>query len=74
MLTDTPAGSLAVWLGCLQVEWRALREIEVGVCDGLSYEQVKVGNRVTELVDMRRAGGRAGGRAGQRMVAREGSK
>jgi len=23
------------------VEWRALREIEVGVCDGLSYEQVK---------------------------------
>ena len=24
------------------VEWRSLREIEVGVCDGLSYEQVKV--------------------------------
>ena len=24
-----------------QVEWRALREIEVGVCDGLSYEQIK---------------------------------
>ena len=23
------------------VEWRALREIEVGVCDGLTYEQVK---------------------------------
>lgn len=23
------------------VEWRSLREIEVGVCDGLSYEQVK---------------------------------
>jgi broad specificity phosphatase PhoE/predicted kinase len=23
------------------VEWRALREIEVGVCDGLSYEQIK---------------------------------
>lgn len=23
------------------VEWRALREIEVGVCDGLSYDQVK---------------------------------
>jgi broad specificity phosphatase PhoE len=24
------------------VEWRSLREIEVGVCDGLSYEQMKV--------------------------------
>lgn len=24
------------------VEWRALREIETGVCDGLSYEQVKI--------------------------------
>lgn len=24
------------------VEWRALREIETGVCDGLSYEQVKM--------------------------------
>lgn len=24
------------------VEWRALREIEVGVCDGLSYDQVKL--------------------------------
>lgn len=24
------------------VEWRALREIEVGVCDGLSYDQVQV--------------------------------
>lgn len=24
------------------VEWRALREIEVGVCDGLTYEQVKI--------------------------------
>ncbi|CAN0486104.1 unnamed protein product, partial [Ectocarpus sp. 8 AP-2014] len=23
------------------VEWRALREIEVGVCDGLTYAQVK---------------------------------
>ncbi len=23
------------------VEWRALREIEVGICDGLSYDQVK---------------------------------
>lgn len=23
------------------VEWRSLREIEVGVCDGLSYDQVK---------------------------------
>ena len=24
------------------VEWRALREIEVGICDGLSYDQVQV--------------------------------
>lgn len=24
------------------VEWRSLREIEVGICDGLSYEQVKI--------------------------------
>jgi broad specificity phosphatase PhoE len=24
------------------VEWRALREIEAGVCDGLSYDQIKV--------------------------------
>jgi broad specificity phosphatase PhoE len=24
------------------VEWRALREIESGVCDGLTYEQIKV--------------------------------
>ena len=24
------------------VEWRGLREIETGVCDGLSYEQVKI--------------------------------
>lgn len=24
------------------VEWRALREIEAGVCDGLTYEQIKV--------------------------------
>jgi 6-phosphofructo-2-kinase/fructose-2,6-biphosphatase len=24
------------------VEWRALREIEVGICDGLTYEQVKM--------------------------------
>ena len=24
------------------VEWRSLREIETGVCDGLSYDQVKV--------------------------------
>ena len=24
------------------VEWRSLREIEVGICDGLSYEQVKL--------------------------------
>ncbi len=24
------------------VEWRALREIEVGICDGLTYDQVKV--------------------------------
>jgi len=23
------------------VEWRSLREIEVGVCDGLSYDQIK---------------------------------
>ncbi|CAN0355846.1 unnamed protein product, partial [Hapterophycus canaliculatus] len=23
------------------VEWRALREIEVGVCDGMTYAQVK---------------------------------
>jgi hypothetical protein len=35
----------ATW-GCRKVkcarsvEWRSLREIEVGVCDGLSYEQV----------------------------------
>jgi 6-phosphofructo-2-kinase/fructose-2,6-biphosphatase len=25
-----------------KVEWRALREIEVGICDGLSYDQMKV--------------------------------
>ena len=24
------------------VEWRALREIEAGVCDGLTYDQIKV--------------------------------
>jgi hypothetical protein len=24
------------------VEWRALREIDVGICDGLTYDQVKV--------------------------------
>lgn len=24
------------------VEWRALREIEVGVCDGMTYAQVKI--------------------------------
>ena len=24
------------------VEWRALREIERGVCDGLTYDQIKV--------------------------------
>lgn len=23
------------------MEWRSLREIEVGICDGLSYEQIK---------------------------------
>lgn len=30
----------------LYVEWRALREIEVGVCDGMTYAQVgKVSTR-----------------------------
>ena len=24
------------------VEWRALRDLEVGVCDGLSYKQIQV--------------------------------
>lgn len=27
------------------VEWRALREIEVGVCDGMTYAQVSPGPR-----------------------------
>jgi broad specificity phosphatase PhoE len=50
-----PNSSVSVWtssllrarqtaeeIPCKQlVEWRSLREIEVGVCDGLTYEQVK---------------------------------
>lgn len=26
---------------CLQIQWRALDEINVGVCDGMTYEEVK---------------------------------
>ncbi len=51
-----PASELVVWCSTMRgardtasrikrtgyVEWRALREIEAGVCDGLTYEQIKV--------------------------------
>jgi broad specificity phosphatase PhoE/predicted kinase len=50
-----PNSAVSVWTSSLRraretaeeipckqlVEWRSLREIEVGVCDGLTYEQVK---------------------------------
>lgn len=37
------ARETAAVLSCKRlVQWRALREIECGVCDGLSYEQVKM--------------------------------
>jgi broad specificity phosphatase PhoE/adenylate kinase family enzyme len=37
------AWETAAEIQCKQlVEWRSLREIEVGVCDGLSYEQVQL--------------------------------
>jgi len=53
---DLPSDQLQVWsstmyrarltakqINCHKyVEWRALREIEVGVCDGLAYEQIKL--------------------------------
>jgi len=53
---ETSAANLNVWTSTMKrcretaaeihgvrrvVEWRTLREIEVGVCDGLSYEQIK---------------------------------
>lgn len=52
---DLPPDKLCVWSSTMKrsrqtarkvkcaryVEWRSLREIEVGVCDGMSYEQVK---------------------------------
>jgi len=52
---ELPADLLSVWTSTMKrtrqtarnivcdkkVEWRALREIEVGVCDGLTYNQVK---------------------------------
>lgn len=51
-----PGGAINVWTSTMRsaretasrikankyVEWRALREIEAGVCDGLSYDQIKV--------------------------------
>lgn len=54
-VAPTTPGGLYVWSSTLQasqetakkiktsryVEWRALRNIESGVCDGLSYEQIK---------------------------------
>lgn len=53
--SELPPERLCVWTSTMRrcretassivckrkVEWRALREIEVGVCDGLTYEQVK---------------------------------
>ena len=55
-LSKADASSLSVWTSTMRraretakeiqskryVEWRSLREIEVGVCDGMTYEQVKV--------------------------------
>ncbi len=52
---DLPQNKLQVWSSTMKrarqtsnkldcnryVEWRALREIEVGICDGLTYEQVE---------------------------------
>ncbi|CAM9132046.1 unnamed protein product [Phaeothamnion confervicola] len=52
---DLPEDKLCVWSSTMKrarqtarrvkchryVEWRALREIEVGVCDGMTYQQVK---------------------------------
>jgi len=52
---ELPADRLCVWTSTMKrtrltarfvrcrklVQWRALREIEVGVCDGLTYNQVK---------------------------------
>ncbi len=52
---DLPESKLQIWsstmkrarqtgnkLSCSQyIEWRELREIEVGICDGLTYDQVK---------------------------------
>ena len=28
-------------LWCLQIQWRALDEINSGVCDGMTYEEIK---------------------------------
>jgi len=52
---DLPENALSVWSSTMKrarntakgitcatyVEWRALREIEVGICDGMTYDQVK---------------------------------